>query len=141
MAQRMCSIDGCERRHHCRGWCSTHYERFRIHGDAQAGRSVRIWHDDEARFWSKVEKADPGDCWLWTGVIDQAGYGRIDLGKTNYQAHRFSYEINVGPIPEGLEIDHVHAWGCRHHHCVNPAHLEAVTGAENKRRRWEVSRA
>lgn len=53
-------------------------------------------------------------------------------------AHRYSYELHHGPIPEGLTIDHVHANGCRNVDCVNPAHLEAVTQAENNRRAWEA---
>lgn len=64
-------------------------------------------------------------CWHWTGTRTQ-GYGRFQGG----MAHRFSYERYVGPIQPGLQIDHL----CRNSGCVNPEHLEAVTGAENNRR-------
>jgi len=77
-------------------------------------------------FWEKIDKAGPGGCWLWTGRTHK-GYGthpRIGL------AHRFTYEQLVGPIPVGMEIDHL----CRNTMCCNPAHLEPVTRAENMRR-------
>ena len=84
----------------------------------------------EDRFWAKVDKADT--CWLWTGSRDHKGYGYFADGAGRLaRAHRFAYELLVGPIPEGLEIDHVKERGCRHRHCVNPAHLEPVTHHEN----------
>lgn len=76
-----------------------------------------------------------GDCWLWTGAVQSAGYGTvsIDGGRTGL-AHRVSYELHVGPIPDGLQIDHVQARGCRSRRCINPAHLEPVTPKENVNR-------
>ncbi len=71
-------------------------------------------------------QASEGGCWLWTGSRDAAGYGRIG----QRLAHREIYTALVGPIPEGLHIDHL----CRTPRCVNPEHLEAVTQAENNRR-------
>lgn len=79
------------------------------------------------RFWSKVNFDGPGGCWLWTGSLHPAGYG--SLHRHDY-AHRVAYENAVGPIPEGLTLDHL----CRVRPCVNPAHLEPVTLAENKAR-------
>lgn len=80
------------------------------------------------RFWARVDKS--GDCWLWTGSRSGNGYGRLWLNKHMIYAHRFAYELLVGPIPEGLQIDHL----CRVRHCVNPAHLEPVTQGVNIRR-------
>lgn len=68
-----------------------------------------------------------GTCWLYTGTVNNRGYGTI-LGRG---AHRYFYEALVGPIPEGLTIDHL----CRVKLCVNPAHLEPVTHEENNRRK------
>lgn len=70
--------------------------------------------------------AGPNGCCLWTGPVDTHGYGRH--GKP--VAHRVIYELIVGPIPDGLELDHL----CRVPRCVNPHHLEPVTHAENVRR-------
>lgn len=69
--------------------------------------------------------------WLWTGALDRGGYARIKegpgrLGGTLY-VHRALYERFVGPVPEGMELDHL----CRVRHCVNPSHLESVNHQTN----------
>lgn len=81
------------------------------------------------RFLSKVRVNEAG-CWIWTGQCDHRGYGRFALGRRHLIAHRYGYEAMVGPIPDGLEIDHL----CRARACVNPDHLEPVTHRENLRR-------
>lgn len=86
------------------------------------------------RFWAKVNKTET--CWLWTASTTPKGYGKFSLGRDAQgaqrliNAHRFAYEQVVGPIAEGLELDHL----CREKLCVNPDHLEPVTHAENMRR-------
>lgn len=74
------------------------------------------------RFFSKVDVNDLTGCWEWTGCLNEKGYGRLTLDRKNWKAHRASYEAFVGPIPEGLTIDHL----CRNRKCVKPEHLEAV---------------
>lgn len=83
------------------------------------------------RFWAKVDKGGPGGCWLWTAFCDPDGYGKFAVGSRCVLAHRFAWELLVGPIPEGLTLDHVKARGCEHRHCVNPGHLEPVTNRVN----------
>jgi hypothetical protein len=84
---------------------------------------------DVARFWAKVEK-QPDGCWVWVASRDAWGYGHFGHRRVIRSAHRCAYEIAVGPIPDGLTIDHL----CRNPACVNPAHLEPVTMTENLRR-------
>lgn len=81
------------------------------------------------RFWPKVEKTDDG-CWLWTASCDTKGYGKFYDGERLVCAYRWSWIDANGPVPDGLELDHL----CRERRCVNPAHLEPVTHAENRRR-------
>jgi hypothetical protein len=76
-------------------------------------------------FWTRVNKTD--DCWLWRGALNSSGYANVFWNGRQANAHRVSYELSVGPIPEGLQIDHL----CRVRHCVNPAHLEPVTSKIN----------
>jgi hypothetical protein len=82
------------------------------------------------RFLSKIVRSNAAGCWLWAGFVEKNGYGRIGLNGRMRWAHRVSYELFVGPIPEGLEIDHL----CRNTRCVNPTHLEPVTHSENMSR-------
>lgn len=69
-------------------------------------------------------------CWEWRGSKGSSGYGRFQVNNRQWLAHRFSYTLFVGDIPEGLVIDHL----CRNKICVNPEHLEIVEHRENTRR-------
>jgi hypothetical protein len=139
MDERTCTVDGCQRPVYARGWCNPHYQRWRKHGDPTGGEPSR-GQDIAVRFQRHIRVADNG-CWAWTSTITRQGYGEFTIGRTegHRPAHRFAYEMWVGPIPEGLTIDHTchndsgcpGGPTCLHRRCVNPAHLEAVTAAEN----------
>ena len=122
---QICSIQGCARKHKAKGLCNAHYLQQRagkpFKPPVLRGSSI------EAKFWQKVQKKEPESCWLWTGA-KSGGYGffRNDDG-TFKRAHRYSFEIHKGIIPEGLVIDHI----CHNPACVNPAHLQSVTIKEN----------
>lgn len=96
----------------------------------QATRRTRRRTPIAERFWPKVDKS--GECWVWTGSRDRSGYGKIarfcpDGNVRPALAHRIAYELEIGPIPEGLTLDHL----CRNSSCVRPSHLEPVTMREN----------
>lgn len=91
-----------------------------------SGSHVRRPPDIE-RFWANVSPEPMSGCWLWTGLTNTKGYGRVYFGAGHYMAHRWIYEREIGPIPEGLQLDHK----CRVPCCVNPEHLRPVTPQEN----------
>lgn len=70
-------------------------------------------------------------CWVWTGSHTPKGYAQFTYKGRTFRVHRYQFERYVGPIPDGFTIDHVWARGCRFKDCVNPAHLEPVSGPVN----------
>lgn len=90
---------------------------------------------------SKVTEGSIDECWPWGGGLDGQGYGQTSFDGRRHKVHRLIYEWTVGPIPDGLHLDHTcHTEECEggidcpHRRCCNPAHLEPVTLAENVRR-------
>ena len=90
----------------------------------------------QERFWKKV-KFSPGDCWFWTAALSR-GYGSFAIGsqrdgtRRKMLAHRYSYEVSIGPIPDGLILDHL----CRTPNCVHPLHVEPTTYKINLDGNW-----
>lgn len=82
----------------------------------------------DLRFWPKVKVSD--GCWEWIGALNNRGYGKIRYQGRAAYAHRVSWEISIGPIPESMVIDHL----CLNPQCVRPDHLETVTMLENSKR-------
>lgn len=99
----------------------------------------------EDRLWSRVLKGADDDCWLWVGCLSTDGYGKIGEGGASASGskslfvHRVVYEMVIGTIPDGYEVDHLchtkecgkTGKECLHRRCVNPAHLSAVTHRDN----------
>lgn len=89
------------------------------------------------RLLERSERSSEG-CLRWTGAHTAKGYGQITVDGRHRPVHVLAHEAWIGPVPAGLEVDHVHARGCRHRDCIEPSHLEAVTHAENVRRTAEL---
>ena len=133
-AAARCAVAECERRDlKAFGLCRMHYTRLRRHGSTADPLRGRLDFRREPhpptsveRFWQKVEPEPNTGCWLWIGNANKLGYGRFEKAP----AHRFLWELQHGPVPAGLELDHL----CCTPSCVNPNHLEAVPHRENSRR-------
>jgi len=135
-----CTVPDCERPSESnRGWCKSHYNRWARTGDV--GTSVFRNHPPfilapaVTRFVRMFDAGEPSECWVWRGA-KVMGYGCLRVDGKVTLAHRFSYELFIGPIPAGLHIDHL----CVNPPCVNPTHMEPVTAAENTRRAAERAR-
>ncbi|MFI8300031.1 HNH endonuclease signature motif containing protein [Streptomyces nigra] len=125
MNTETCRAADCAKPAQSRGWCRAHHR-----AEIEKGNRILIRTPKPAaeRFWPKVDKASANGCWNWTGAIGPNGYGYFGAPKgTSRLAHRFAYESVNGPVPNGLQLDHL----CRNRRCVNPTHLEAVTQRVN----------
>lgn len=134
MTTSVCLIEGCGRPAglpgSARGWCHTHYRRWQRHGNPlgqfrerpPAGSTLA-----EQFAWYRPGKPSADECWDWEGSTDAGGYGQIGRDGTMLKAHRVSYELHVGPIPEGAWLLH----SCDRPICVNPNHLRSGNARDN----------
>ena len=121
MSNKICSIDGCESTHYGRGWCQMHYKRWKKHGTTDDNL---LSHNAEARFLGRLKRE--GDC-----LIYQAGqrglYVDISVDGRRRGVHRYAWERVNGPIPEGMQIDHI----CHNTRCVEISHLRLALPHQN----------
>jgi hypothetical protein len=86
------------------------------------------------RLYGRLTPDPETGCLLWGGFVDSTGYGRIVIARRSRRVHIVAWELEHGPVPDGLQLDHVRQRGCIYRHCANLAHLEPVTSLENWRR-------
>ena len=134
MADRICAVEGCTKPIKSRDWCAKHYRRWLRHGDPIKTLYKRCDGTPEERFWAKVDQSE--DCWIWTAGKLATGYGAICIDGKMVRAHRYSFELANGPIPEGMVIDH----RCLNPLCVRPEHLRLATNKQNMEHRVPRSR-
>lgn len=124
-ATRICNADDCVRDAVARGMSLMHYKRWRN----RASESERARPTLRSRFVAMIE-VSPLGCWPWKGTLTN-GYGYIRVDGVGKRAHRISYEMHVGVIPDGFLVDHL----CHNRACVNPSHLRLATDKQNAENR------
>lgn len=132
MTSNSCSVAGCERPYRCSGFCQPHYARWRTRGDPFAHIEIRdVQASDMDRLLDKCMPVTETGCWIWTAGLDGKGYGQIQFEGRVHRAHRISYILHKGAIPNGLFLCH----HCDQPLCVNPEHLFPGTHQDNMRDR------
>lgn len=126
-----CAVPDCGSLAKSRGYCNMHYKRF-----MRTGSPLRKKVAPEIRF-EQSYRVDGSGCWIWTSGTDLKGYGKITVDGRSVLAHRFSWELHYGAIPEGEVIDH---FMCYQPSCVNPEHLRIATAGENNQNRSGLNR-
>jgi hypothetical protein len=134
---KVCAFDGCGKDAFCKGLCAAHYQQQRA-GKPLTPLQVQYHGLSEvARFMRRVNKGSRNQCWEWTGSLNN-GYGQWrNLAGEIELAHRASWRMFVGPIPEGEGVLH----RCDNPPCCNPAHLFTGTNAVNIADMWAKKRA
>lgn len=131
-AIKECAIEGCGRVDiQAKGMCALHYGRM-LRGGAPGGAAPKAYRDPESAFAARTTRE--GECLVWTGSRDAAGYGQIWVNGKLRRAHRYAWERANGPIPEGMVIDHT----CWNPPCVDVQHLRLARPMQNS---WNLNGA
>ncbi len=124
-----CSVGGCDLPTLSRGWCRIHYARWRRHGDPVAFKGNQ--GAAEARFDDYSQPLVWTDCIVWTGSNARGGYGALRVDGRIVPAHRYAWQRENGPIPDGMYVDHT----CWNRACVNVDHLRLASPQQNMQNR------
>ena len=119
-----CTLDNCDKPHEAKGFCQLHYIRWKKTGDPLNGWTPRFENPAEALAQRSEWQAD---CLVWTGYINDWGYGVIRVEDKAVSTHRYAWQLANGPIPEGMELDHI----CHNPACCNVAHLRIASREQN----------
>ena len=138
---RLCTYGDCMKKHQAKGLCKRHYMQFWSTGSPEI-KHPSLWGTPEERFWRQVQKHSEDECWEWLGYRDKNGYGSLNIKskESGIRAHRFSYQLHIGLIPEGLLVLHKCPGG-GNPWCVNPAHLKVGTQKENVQDKIDAGRS
>lgn len=132
MNVKICSFEGCGRKRLAKGLCGTHYSQHRRGEELRPVLRRGSPLKERLNWYIKKE----GTCSIWAGALNRSGYAQTFYKGQSRLAHRLMYEIEVGPIPEGLELDHL----CYRRDCINPEHLLPVTKSMNMQNRAGANR-
>lgn len=148
-SERRC-IECGSTKYYARERCQTCYGRYRRRLKRSGEFTLILVHGEPLERLSSRTEPGPDGCLLYTGNLNNRGYGMLSVDGTPTLAHRAMYELTVGPIPDGMNLDHtchnrdtacMGGDACWHRRCINVEHLEPVTGAENTRRgkSWAIN--
>lgn len=125
MKARGCSVEHCDRDHLAKGYCSGHYQQVKSGGPIGPISPIVRSLPPTERFLAKVQRSS--GCWEWAAGKTQDGYGAFYLNGRSITAHRASWILFRGSIPDAHDVDHK----CHNRRCVNPDHLQVATHKQN----------
>lgn len=121
-----CSFPGCGRKHGCHGLCNMHYKRKK-RGLPLTNTPIRKTYGMDIGQRLNAMSKDDGECRIWTAALYPSGYGLISYNGRNRLAHRVVFELEIGEIPSGMQIDHI----CGRRKCIKASHLRLATPQQN----------